>query len=561
MTLNLTINNVTSSTVSATACGSYDWRGMTYTQSGMYYDTIPNTAGCDSLMTLNLTITNGFTVNVSDTICNGDSVLLGGMYVSVSGMYSDTLQTLQGCDSVILTDLSVIPGPSITIDTLNNPWCNQVSFVVNSNETGLSYVWSNNETTTQIQVSITDGLNQSYNVTAMNPSGCMSNMAIVNYNAVDFIESYTILANDYMRLKAGNKVLNGAIGVRNLNGIGIVDNFSGPMGANGFIKSDSILVRNRTHYDTLLYGAAMLGLPYHNTSTLIPRNFDTIYAQVGAVKVEGRKNVHVIALRNSTVTLNNNRYGDITVHKGATVTFTQPNVEITNLYLKNAATKSSSAKVKFSQATNLRVRNRVELGKRAVLNPDSQMVTIYIGGGTQARYFKVTPKGVDSYANVYVDNGNIEVRNILLPSRTNLTGRFIADTVMAKDRNVVWNWSECLMQTPPPAALLANKVATPTQEVLPEVTEQKVGNMSLQLAPNPSRGMFNLNLSTTSATSDRLDIRITSQDGSLVMQKQMANFRGVYQEEIDMSGLSTGVYFINVISGDTMIHEKLILTK
>jgi len=534
---------------------------MTYTQSGMYYDTIPNTAGCDSLMTLNLTITNGFTVNVSDTICNGDSVLLGGMYVSVSGMYSDTLQTLQGCDSVILTDLSVIPGPSITIDTLNNPWCNQVSFVVNSNETGLSYVWSNNETTTQIQVSITDGLNQSYNVTAMNPSGCMSNMAIVNYNAVDFIESYTILANDYMRLKAGNKVLNGAIGVRNLNGIGIVDNFSGPMGANGFIKSDSILVRNRTHYDTLLYGAAMLGLPYHNTSTLIPRNFDTIYAQVGAVKVEGRKNVHVIALRNSTVTLNNNRYGDITVHKGATVTFTQPNVEITNLYLKNAATKSSSAKVKFSQATNLRVRNRVELGKRAVLNPDSQMVTIYIGGGTQARYFKVTPKGVDSYANVYVDNGNIEVRNILLPSRTNLTGRFIADTVMAKDRNVVWNWSECLMQTPPPAALLANKVATPTQEVLPEVTEQKVGNMSLQLAPNPSRGMFNLNLSTTSATSDRLDIRITSQDGSLVMQKQMANFRGVYQEEIDMSGLSTGVYFINVISGDTMIHEKLILTK
>jgi len=104
-------------------------------------------------------------------------------------------------------------------------------------------------------------------------------------------------------------------------------------------------------------------------------------------------------------------------------------------------------------------------------------------------------------------------------------------------------------------------VATPTQEVLPEVTEQKVGNMSLQLAPNPSRGMFNLNLSTTSATSDRLDIRITSQDGSLVMQKQMANFRGVYQEEIDMSGLSTGVYFINVISGDTMIHEKLILTK
>jgi hypothetical protein len=58
MTLNLTINQATSSTQSITACDSFFWNGSTYKSSGTYYDTIPNAAGCDSLMTLNLTINN-----------------------------------------------------------------------------------------------------------------------------------------------------------------------------------------------------------------------------------------------------------------------------------------------------------------------------------------------------------------------------------------------------------------------------------------------------------------------------------------------------------------------
>ena len=53
----------TYSAQTATACDNYIWaqNGQTYTASGIYTDTIPNTAGCDSVMTLNLTI------NIVDT--------------------------------------------------------------------------------------------------------------------------------------------------------------------------------------------------------------------------------------------------------------------------------------------------------------------------------------------------------------------------------------------------------------------------------------------------------------------------------------------------------------
>src|SRR3989344_5913783 len=58
LTINLTINNSTYDTMDVTACESYDSPSGLYnwTTSGMYYDTIPNMIGCDSLLTINLTV-------------------------------------------------------------------------------------------------------------------------------------------------------------------------------------------------------------------------------------------------------------------------------------------------------------------------------------------------------------------------------------------------------------------------------------------------------------------------------------------------------------------------
>ena len=56
-TLHLTINKTVYEEVTVTECYAYDWNGVTYTESGNYTYTTVAANGCDSIVTLHLTIT------------------------------------------------------------------------------------------------------------------------------------------------------------------------------------------------------------------------------------------------------------------------------------------------------------------------------------------------------------------------------------------------------------------------------------------------------------------------------------------------------------------------
>ena len=58
MTLILTINQNETSQENISTCNNYNWNGNTYSQSGSYLDTLQTVNGCDSIITLNLTISN-----------------------------------------------------------------------------------------------------------------------------------------------------------------------------------------------------------------------------------------------------------------------------------------------------------------------------------------------------------------------------------------------------------------------------------------------------------------------------------------------------------------------
>lgn len=90
----------TSATLSVQTCNSYFFNGSQINNSGVYYDTIANTAGCDSIITLNLTIIPNYYYTESYGLCNGQTFNWHGQIIISTGIYYDTLQTMAGCDSI-----------------------------------------------------------------------------------------------------------------------------------------------------------------------------------------------------------------------------------------------------------------------------------------------------------------------------------------------------------------------------------------------------------------------------------------------------------------------------
>lgn len=82
--------------------GNYTW-----STTGTYHDTIPNAAGCDSIITFNLTFDASTTSNVTVTTCNTYTSPSGNHTWTTSGNYQDTLVNAAGCDSLISVDLTV----------------------------------------------------------------------------------------------------------------------------------------------------------------------------------------------------------------------------------------------------------------------------------------------------------------------------------------------------------------------------------------------------------------------------------------------------------------------
>lgn len=90
-------------------------RRYRYDSSGTYLDTIPNAKGCDSLVTIVLTMLHS--KSSIDSTVKVNMVSLSRKYLwNSSGTYSDTIKNVRGCDSIITVRLKVLQTKS-TIDT------------------------------------------------------------------------------------------------------------------------------------------------------------------------------------------------------------------------------------------------------------------------------------------------------------------------------------------------------------------------------------------------------------------------------------------------------------
>jgi hypothetical protein len=98
----------TSNEETYSACNEFNWNGELYTQSGEFTYVTSGSNGCDSITTLNLTITNSINVNLDITSCDEYS-WQGEMYTE-SGTYMYETVNENGCDSVVNLNLSIVGG-------------------------------------------------------------------------------------------------------------------------------------------------------------------------------------------------------------------------------------------------------------------------------------------------------------------------------------------------------------------------------------------------------------------------------------------------------------------
>ena len=109
--LNLTVMPTFDTTVRAFGCSDtgYALYNRTVYQSGHYTDSLHTTAGCDSVIHLNLTINPAYHYYTDDTICNGDTINFHGHDFYSSDTHTVTYQTARGCDSSYHLNLTLYP--------------------------------------------------------------------------------------------------------------------------------------------------------------------------------------------------------------------------------------------------------------------------------------------------------------------------------------------------------------------------------------------------------------------------------------------------------------------
>ena len=156
----------------ASGASSYSWSNgsnnatITVSNPGTYTVIGTNAAGCSATASKTVTVNPSYNIPLSQSICQGETYNFNGQYLTTAGSYTQSLSTVNGCDSIITLTLTVKALPSPTISG-NTVICEGQTTTLTATG-GISYAWSNGGTNGSVTVS-QSGI---YTVTATNAEGC-----------------------------------------------------------------------------------------------------------------------------------------------------------------------------------------------------------------------------------------------------------------------------------------------------------------------------------------------------------------------------------------------------
>ena len=138
VTLHLMVLPVITNYIYDTICqgNTYNQYGFSVSEAGLYSDTLQTSLGIDSIVFLSLAVMPNYTIAIHDTICSGNSYTFGGNTYTQSGIYADTLASIFGCDSIVVLNLVVNSGNS-SIDNIvacdSYTWIDGVTYTESTN--------------------------------------------------------------------------------------------------------------------------------------------------------------------------------------------------------------------------------------------------------------------------------------------------------------------------------------------------------------------------------------------------------------------------------------------
>lgn len=134
--LHLEVKPTYENLIEATICAdeTYLFNGELLSATGTYNAGLISEEGCDSIVTLNLQVNPNYETLIETSICPDETYLFNGEFLSAAGTYNAELLSIDGCDSLVTLSLSVT---TVSTEVIAS------ETVLTAIQTGASYQWVN----------------------------------------------------------------------------------------------------------------------------------------------------------------------------------------------------------------------------------------------------------------------------------------------------------------------------------------------------------------------------------------------------------------------------------
>lgn len=496
ITLHLNIRKSSTSHVYLSACDSLIWNGSTYNSTNNYVYKTTNAAGCDSTVTLHLTIKNRTTSDLYVNACNSYS-WKGTSYTN-SGDFDYRTTNAAGCDSIITLHLSLRTKPSV-VDTAITA-CYSYTFKDSTYKRSGFYVYSTGNS----------GCDTIYNITL-----------IITYLPTDFVAMDATC----------NRPSNGRIEVTALSGIAPLEYRLGTAG--GYLTTNRFdSLKAGRYYVYVKDATGCIGLAGPITINE-PAPFPVI-ALSAPTKCFGSGDGSITVTTPNTLPGNLNLYsiGTSGVYQSINV-FSSLKPATYRVTVKDAAGCLSTATATVGQPAKV-IAAAIADNSTCIAKPNGT-ITAYATGGTGYYVYRLGTAGTYAAKNVF----------------TGIRASGSAYKVYVQDSK------GCVAV---PASAIVSQASNDCT-VLPMFARQSpapdfiVRSFDAAIAPNPSSGLFKLNVTGTATLP--VSIRVIDLNG-----KTFYATKGFASQTYNFGEtLMPGMYMVEVRQGDEVKMIKAVKTK